>query len=365
MDPKTLIPYAEAIPAPWWALEGLGVGMLMLHLMVINVAVGGALIMLFTRMRRTLKPDSEWVPDALKSKLPTAFAIGINLGIAPLLFFQVIYGHIFYSASVLMAVYWLLVIPLLIMGYYGAHFHARKYGNRAVSLAWLSVTALVVLYIPFAFQNNISLQLHPDVWGGYFDKRGGTLLNLGDPVILPRYLHFITASIAVAGLFSAVVWGLRGRRGAVETEPKIARGLRIFGIATMVQVVIGFWLLLALPKEIMLSFMGRNMTHTVMLMLGLVFGLAVIMAAVLNKLRLTVGLFLATMLTMVLMRTFLRYLYLEPWFEVESLEVVPMYDVFVLFLIFLLVGLALVGMMLGWAVKSDTSPRTAGGEGAI
>ncbi|MCE5269732.1 hypothetical protein LLH00_00430 [bacterium] len=353
MDPIGLMPSPETIPAPWWVLEALGVGLLLLHLIVINVAVGGTLITLVSRLGGPDQGRTGWLPGALKSKLPTAFALGINLGIAPLLFFQVIYGHIFYTASTLMAVWWILVIPLLILAYYGAHFHSRKFANRAVSLAWLSLSAVVVLYIAFMFQNNISHQLHPGDWSRYFDNRGGTLLSLAAPVLWPRYLHFLTGAVAVAGLFGAVVWHIRGKRGSGEAEAGVATGLKIFGIATMVQMVIGFWLLLALPREIMLSFMGGSMLHTLVLFAGIVAALGLIMAAMLKKLWLTVGVFAVVMLAMVLMRTFLRYLYLKPYFQVESLTVTPMYGVFGLFLAVLVVGLVIVGVMLRWAVAAS------------
>lgn len=353
MDLNSLMPSPETIPAPWWVLDSLGAGLLMLHLIVINAAVGGVLIMLVSRMGRSAEDSPGIFPGALKGKLPTAFALGINLGVAPLLFFQVIYGHIFYTASTLMAVFWIMIIPLLILGYYGAHFHSRKFQNRTVSLTWLSLSAMVVLYIAFMFQNNISHQLHPGSWSRYFENRGGTLLNLSDPVLWPRYLHFLTASVAVAGLFSSLVWHIRGRRGAAESEKGVAKGLKIFGIATMVQVVIGFWMLLALPREIMLSFMGGSLTHTIVLFTGIVAALALIMTAMLKRLWTTVYLFLTVMLLMVLMRTFLRYLYLEPHFQVESLAVSPMYGVFGLFLAVLAVGLVIVGIMLRWAVRAS------------
>ena len=71
-------------------------------------------------------------------KLPVMIALGINMGVPPLLFLQVVYGNLFYSSSVLMAVYWILIIPLLILAYYGTYIHIFRYGKSP----WFSKLSL-------------------------------------------------------------------------------------------------------------------------------------------------------------------------------------------------------------------------------
>lgn len=360
MDPSRLIPSAEAIPAPWWLLELLTVLTLTFHLLLINVALGGSLISLFSRLKGGTRSPKESVSGIFSGKIPTLFAVGITLGVAPLLFVQVLYGHFFYTGSVLMAVFWIMVIPLLIIGYYGAYINARRH-EKAPGLATgaLTITSLVLLYVAFAFQNNISLGLHPDKWTAYFENRAGTILSLGDPMLWPRYLHFIVASIAVAGLFSALVWTIRQRKGAEGTEEKIKRGLSIFAVATMIQVVIGFWLLLALPKEIMLKFMGQNMLYTLLLLLGIVLAMAAIMTAVQGRLAPTLVVLLATVVVMILTRTTLRHAYLEPYFKVDTLQMTPQFDILGVFLVIFIIGLVAVGYMIKWAVASGNEKEAA------
>jgi len=50
-------------------------------------------------------------------KIPSTFALGVTFGIAPLLFVQVLYGNLIYSSSILMGVFWLLIIPFIIIAY--------------------------------------------------------------------------------------------------------------------------------------------------------------------------------------------------------------------------------------------------------
>ena len=57
---------------------------------------------------------------------------------APLLFVQVLYGRLFLTSSVLMAWWWLAVVPLVILAYSGAYllaFRGKALGPRAKAVA--------------------------------------------------------------------------------------------------------------------------------------------------------------------------------------------------------------------------------------
>ena len=110
MNPSQLIPSPDTIPAQSWLFFVLGLFTFTLHILVVNVALGGSMITLFSRLKSWSNLETS-LHGAIASKIPILFALGINLGVAPLLFLQVIYGHLFYSSSVLMAVYWILIIP--------------------------------------------------------------------------------------------------------------------------------------------------------------------------------------------------------------------------------------------------------------
>ncbi len=350
MDPAMLIPTAEVLPAPWWALEFLGMLTLTIHLLMMNVVLGGSLISLTRRLTGRAETPEPGLPDVFTGKIPGTLAVAVTFGVAPLLFVQVLYGHFFYTSSVLMAKYWIMVIPAVIIAYYSAYVTARKLNkNKVLGTVSLTVTSLLLLYVAFCFQNNISLMLQPEQWVRYFDNRSGTMLSTDYKVLWPRYLHFITASIAVAGLFSAIVWDFRRGKEIEGTEAGINKGLGIFAAATMIQVVIGFWLLISLPRDVMMLFMGQSMLYTITLFAAIVLAMAVIMTAVLKRLWPTVALLVLTVVTMIMMRTFLRSGYLEPYFRIEDVAMEPQYDVFSLFLVTLVAGLVVVYLMFRWA----------------
>ena len=342
-----MIPTPDTIPAPWGWFELLGNLTLVLHFLLMNVILGGMLLLLFTRWQHEGDPQNA-LSGPLLSKLPTAFALTINLGVAPLLFMQVLYGHLFYTSTVLMGVFWILIIPLLMIAYYGAYLQSHQWQRRPL-LSKIStvVSALILLYISFIYSNVMTHMGQPELWDAYFQNRGGTLLNLSDPTLIPRYLHFITAAIAIAALFTAILWGISsGKKMLPIANQNRIRGLRIFAYATMAQFVVGSWFLIAQPTDIMLLFMGRDPWMTGMLIAGILPGIIAIVTAMQDRLSLTVILTLLSMVFMVISRALLRNAYTGRFFSLGDLKVVSQYDVMILFFIVFALGLAAVGYML-------------------
>lgn len=364
MDAQALIPTPDTIPAQWGVFEFLDIFTFIIHLLFMNVVVGGCIIALFSRLKGTDPPLTESLHGSFVNKMPATLALAINFGVAPLLFIQVLYGHLIYSSSILMAVYWILVVPLLIFAYYGIYIHAKKYvSSRGLSIVSLAVSTVILLYIMMTYVNNMTLMLQPEKWQAYFSNRGGTILNIGDPTFIPRFLHFLTAAIAVAGLFGAVVWYTRIKKGtadATRAHEKVKTGLTIFGIATAVQVVIGIWFLISLPREIMLGFMGGHILYTIVLLIGIAAGIAVLITAFLGKLIPTAALLVVTIVFMVINRANLRSLYLGNYFNPASLQLKPQVLVMILFFIVFIFGLAVVGYMFKTAFKPKTGVNEGG-----
>jgi hypothetical protein len=148
MDGQALIPTPDTIPAPWGVFEFLDIFTLIIHLLLMNIVVGGCIIAFFSRLKASDQPLNESLHGSFVNKIPSVLALTITFGVAPLLFIQVLYGHFIYSSSILMAVYWLLVVPLLIIAYYGIYIHARKYvSSRGFSIAALGVSSAILIYI--------------------------------------------------------------------------------------------------------------------------------------------------------------------------------------------------------------------------
>ena len=334
MNPVSLIPTPDVLPAPPWVFLALDLLLFAIHILLINIVLGSVLIAVFGNTA-----GAQGATAHTASRLPSSLALAINFGVAPLLFMQVIYGHLFYTSSILMAVYWLIVVPLLIIGYYALYIHAKKSAtNLKLSRASLWLAGLILLYVGAMFVNNMTLMLQPDKWVHYFASRKGTFLNISDPTFLPRYFHFIVASIAVGGLFLAHA---RARQGKDST----GIGLKIFAYATMVQTFIGMWFLASIPKPFLIQFMGQNPLATTVLMTAFAGAIASIGAALSQRLRTTTVLFSITIAAMVLTRHNLRQMYLGGKFSLQQLAVRPQYGAMALFLAILIAGTLTIAYM--------------------
>ncbi|MDD3312707.1 hypothetical protein [Pseudodesulfovibrio sp.] len=342
MNPASLIPVAEPLPIPWGWFDILLVLTFAVHILFMNALLGSAAIGLL----RAMKGDAGLARD-VGDKAPPLLALTINFGVAPLLFLQVLYGHFDYVSSVLMGGWWLAVIPVLMVAYYG--YYAAKFGWESMGAGkrnlLLAVALSCLLYTGFMLTNNMTLMLLPEAWTEYFTASGG-FLNLSDPTLLPRYLHFMVGALAVGGLFIALL----GR--SKERDDYVATGMTWFTRATMVNLLVGFWFLLSLPRPILLLFMGGSQPATMVLLASLI-GAGMAIVAGLRKDPVKSALWaVLTVLFMSLTRNWLRAFYLAPWFTAESTPVTSQYSSFYLFLGFLVGGLGLMGYMMKLYLRS-------------
>ena len=99
MNPGTLIPAPDAIPVPWGWFYALLMLTFLLHILVMNAMLGGGIITLISTLRSG-KQDN-LVAREFSYKWPYTIAFAVNMGVAPLLFVQVLYGQFYYTSSIL------------------------------------------------------------------------------------------------------------------------------------------------------------------------------------------------------------------------------------------------------------------------
>lgn len=341
----SMIPIPDSIPAAWGYFQFFLLLTFPLHLLLMNALLGSAVLALHGHVKG--QPESRAMAYELAKLTPLLVALTVNFGVAPLLFLQVLYGHFIYVSSVLMGVFWILVIPTLILAYYATYWYDFRFsGLGRAGVLVLGFATLCLLAIGFMFSNNMTLMLHPETWRAYFNNSGGTLLNTDDLTLWPRYLHFMVGGTAVGGLLVAVYGRFLARRDQTLGDYAIALGMKLFFILTLVQLAIGAWFLMALPRAQMLMFMGGNGLATTCFAVALVLIAVALIAAYRGRVFLTVGLMVGVVYLMAFMRDFLRGGYLQEIFSPKMLAVVPENSPLVFFLATLLIGLALVIWML-------------------
>jgi len=353
-DPATLIAAAPPVPVPWELLEALRLAVFLLHIIAMNILLGGALIAAFAHGRGGVLPGS--ASRSLAHALPTVMAITVNLGVPPLLFIQAVYGHLFYTSSILMAWVWLAVVAILIVAYYGLYLHDGRAGAGAPS-PFVRPAAVLLAANAFIYVCNLSQTQNPALWATAAGRAGGVtgwFLPLADPALFPRFTHFLVGAVAVAGLALA----LAARQGwfMARDERAEAFGLRVFFFATLTQIAAGAWFLVSQPGVVSERFLGGSPLATGLLGLA---GVLTVAALICAQQRLVPACALTTLgvlSVMVLMREAVRLSQLAPYFHPQDLHLVPEPGPAVLFAFILAVGLG----ALAWLARQFRLAGRAG-----
>ena len=212
MDLQSLIGPASPLgyPAPYWLMATLKVLGFTLHATAMGLWYAGIPVALVMRWRGG---RSRLLSRRLMNPMPVIIALGINFGIVPLLFLQVMYYQAFYPATILMAWPWFGVIALLLVAYYGVYIYVvglrrDELTRRRAAAGWLAMAAFLV--IGFLFANAMSLMASVDAWAELWRTTSdagaplGTALNTGDPTLWPRWLMTFGLSLTTVGAFLVV-----------------------------------------------------------------------------------------------------------------------------------------------------------------
>jgi hypothetical protein len=97
------LPNYEFLPAPLWLVTTLHLVTLTLHFVAMNFLLGGVIIVLHAAIRK------RWDDPTLLHfgrLFPAAMAATVTLGVAPLLFLQVVYPKQVYAAAIVSGWFW-------------------------------------------------------------------------------------------------------------------------------------------------------------------------------------------------------------------------------------------------------------------
>jgi hypothetical protein len=343
------------LPGPVWLFKFLLLFTFTLHLVAMNCALAGgvAAVLNAIRGRSPRHPFSRRLAAELARMLPTFLALTITLGVAVLLFVQVLYGNLLYTSSILIGAFWLSVIALVMAAYYGYYYFEAK-TETAGAIAAASIAVLCLVCVAFIFSNNMTLVLTPARWlSMYRAHPDGVNLNLAERSLLPRYLHMLVGSITVV---SAAVCHIACHR--LKKEPEyggwlVRRWSMVFAAATGVEILLGLWFLMALPRSVGLYLLSDGLGATIF-GLGLVCGLAAMILILVGGhtnrpapfVHAGFGLTIITVALMVVLRQMVRTAYLHSYAQPESLATAPQTGIILLFFVLFALGLATVGYIL-------------------
>jgi len=345
------IPAADPmpLPAPVWLLKSLLLLTFFLHVLFMSGMLGGAVVAVTSAIRGETDKKFAMLARRVVGILPVLMASTITLGVAALLFVQVLYGQMLYASSILMGVAWFALIPIVIVGYYGFYWASNKSSLRGLGLG-----VLLVFVVGLIFTNNMTLMLAPERWRAMYSAgAAGLHLNFDELSLVPRYLHMMLGSVAMGGLL-VVILGLREKK--IEVRAWLLRqGSLWFVVATAANIVVGFWFLMTLRSEVRDLFMGRSKVATALMIAGMLLPIGAIVHLVLGlsgkkadrQAMAGIGAAVLTVALMVGMRDIVRTGYLNPVFRAGEMAVSSQWGVIGLFFLLFVGGL----VTLGWMVR--------------
>jgi len=335
------------VPGPTWLFHALWLVTFAVHVVGVNVVLGSSLL----GTAASLDPDRAFGRGVARffAEVNTwAIALTVTFGIAPLLFVQVLHGRLFYSATVIVAPAWLGLLVLLMAAYYLTY--SAKYRLRAGKGAALPLALSALLFLGVAAIQVVVhlLSVQPGRWEAVFASPWSAL---ADRAFLPRFLHFVLAGVTLAGVLLAWVAVRRvpAETARAEASARATFGVKVALLATLLQLVVGLWLTISVPRDVLLGLMRGGAATMVPFTLGIAagFGLLVFLARVRDPIadrasvRRSLELLGLAMLLMLVTRHQLRDLYIA----VAGAEAAPattgQWGVFAVFLVSFLLCVAL------------------------
>jgi hypothetical protein len=305
-----------------------------LHFVAMNFLVGGAILVVQAARRRG---GSAPMLVNLTRLLPITMAATVTLGVAPLLFLQLVYPRQAYAAAIVSGWFWLMVVAAVLIAYAALYLCAGR-GERAgrVSLPPLLLAIAGLVYVSIAYSSIFAMAERPDLIHALYTKdQSGLVWNpmLGDYLL--RWLHMLAGAVTVGGFCV----GLVGRHDADTFRE--GRSFFVFGMALAAILGLGY-LLSLLP--ILAAFMHTPAIWA--LMAAIILSLGSLHFFFKQNFPVSGGMLFLSLCGMVYARHSVRLLKLAGQFDPASWRVAPQWGPFVLFLVCFVVALAVLASML-------------------
>lgn len=328
------LPDYNFLPAALWVLVGFQIFTLTLHLIAMNFLVGGLIVVLHGKFAE------RWQNPTVRlfvKLFPVALAATITLGIAPLLFLQVVFPRQIYSAAIVSGWFWLAIVPAAIAGYYllySASF-SRTSGTRSPRAALLAAL-LAFIFISLVYSSVFSMAERPELIKQLYQRAQGGLTwnpHFGDYVF--RWLHMIFGAVTVGGFFI----GLLSRNDAEGFET----GKRFFLWGMIAASLVGMAYLLTLGTFLP-KFM--NTPGIWVLTVGILLSLGSLHFFFKRRFLPASLMVFVSVLAMVATRHYVRLVKLEGLFDPSSMRVFLQWSPLLLFLVCFVIAAALVWYMI-------------------
>ena len=287
----------------------------------------------------------------------------MTLGIAPLLFVQVLYGQFFYTANILIGYVWLALLGLMILIFYLLYYgwyrirHGR--GVRLVGLVVLGLMSLVAVILA----GNGTLLQNPAAWQG-FRANMGLAPYMGDTTFAARWVFALSALIAGGGLFVAIFMRLAAKLYGETPGREVPKALVVSALGLIAMLAAGLWGSFSLPSHVSEGLSGNIESVFAYVAAGALAATVVLVFLVrkstsVGALALPGLTFFVSLFSIAALRDTLRRLALAEHFKLSAVTVNSQWESFFLFAVIFVLGLALVAYMVYLAFGSKSKAEGA------
>ncbi len=194
---------------------------LVIHVLFMNYVLAGtaylAVVTLFTGGPTAARERSA-TALLLRDWMPFALSAAITAGVAPLLFVQILYQRQFYTANLLLFHRWMVMLPVLIVGFYLLYLlKSRRIGEwpAAARAAVGGGAWLCFAFAGFSWAENHLLSTHESAWASFY--AAGSMIYRS-PELLPRLAVWFVGAIPTLAVL--VAWQLWLMQRAGRTLPR-------------------------------------------------------------------------------------------------------------------------------------------------
>lgn len=378
MDPTSLIGPTSPLgyPAPFWFIELFKVLGFALHSVPMNLWYAGIVVaMLLGWLGGANGKD---LARRIMNPMPIVVALGVNLGIVPLLFIQLGYYQVFYPATILMAWPWFAIFVLLTIAYYGVYVyvlamrhnpdHMRRWQRLA---GW--VAAFIFMGIGFIFANGLSLMTNVDGWQRLWNATSiggaplGVALNIFDGSLWPRWLMMFGLALTTLGAFIVVeTICLAPKQSATSTRFALRMALIIYTAGLGWFAATGTWYVFFAWAPQVRHSMFSGLALIITLLTAIAPGLPWLLIVVLQRGRpqphlavLTGAAQFGVLLVNAISRQMVQNRELQPVLHVGQEPLKAQWSPLILFLFLFVGGLVVIGWMVKQVIEAGRAPAPA------
>lgn len=280
-----------------------------LHMIFVWTSIGGLLYAIYGFSRKD--ENHQRLGRAMLDLSKVSVSLAILIGIAPLLFYQVIYDPLWYASANLSGSWYIAFIVFLLIGYYLIWFAYFKRQSNFLATLFSIGGVIFLLLVGFIIHVVNYQSLFPEKWVEWYTSNGTTMNHSGWNIYafnIFRYLSLLVfPAIAVTGVFMMLyAWHYSKRedfdKNYLNFSANLGAKLALFGgIAWIVFHIIHIF---TLPEE----WNVKGSIFVWLSLLGLILCAGMIFIAQKNPTKMAVPTIVAGLVATILIAVFREYL---------------------------------------------------------